>query len=118
MKDGKSDYCKRLLLYDIINLVLIGNKITSKRNPYHRFSHTSSILLVLSIIQCYCTVPKTLPCNVIVYSELGTSLWFFLASQLNRDKHKILVFVPFQNSLLGLVFLLVPNSEYTMTLQV
>ena len=31
---------------------------------------------------------------------------------------KSLVFVPFQNSLLGLVFLLVPNSEYTMTLQV
>ena len=46
--------------------------------------------------------------------------WFvvFLASQLNRDKHKSIVFVPFQNSLLGLVFLLVPNSEYTMTLQV
>ena len=45
-------------------------------------------------------------------------LLFFLASQLNQDKHKSLVFVPFQNSLLGLVFLLVPNSEYTMTLQV
>ena len=45
-------------------------------------------------------------------------LLFFLASQLNWDKHKSLVFVPFQNSLLGLVFLLVPNSEYTMTLQV
>ena len=46
--------------------------------------------------------------------------WFvvFLASQLNRHEHKSLVFVPFQNSLLGLVFLLVPNSEYTMTLQV
>ena len=45
-------------------------------------------------------------------------LLFFLTFQLNRDKHKSLVFVPFQNSLLGLVFLLVPNSEYTMTLQV
>ena len=45
-------------------------------------------------------------------------LLFFLASQLNRDKHKSLVFVPFQNSLLGLVFLLVPNSEYTMRSQV
>ena len=46
--------------------------------------------------------------------------WFvvILASLLNRDKDKSLVFVPFQNSLLGLVFLLVPNSEYTMTLQV
>ena len=46
--------------------------------------------------------------------------WFVvtLASLLNRDKDKSLVFVPFQNSLLGLVFLLVPNSEYTMTLQV
>ena len=46
--------------------------------------------------------------------------WFvvFLASQLNQDKHKSLVFVPFRNSLLGLVFLLVPNSEYTMKLQV
>ena len=47
--------------------------------------------------------------------------WFvvILASVINnRDKDKSLVFVPFQNSLLGLVFLLVPNSEYTMTLQV
>ena len=34
--------------------------------------------------------------------------WFvvILASLLNRDKDKSLVFVPFQNSLLGLVFLL------------
>ena len=42
----------------------------------------------------------------------------FLASHLNRDKHKSLVSVPFQNSLPGPAFLLVPNFEYTMTLQV
>ena len=40
----------------------------------------------------------------------------FLASHLNREEHKSLVSVPFHNSLLGLAFLLVPNSEYTMIL--
>ena len=41
-----------------------------------------------------------------------------IVKTINRDKHQSLVFIPFRNSLLGLVFLLVPNSEYRMKLQV
>jgi len=37
---------------------------------------------------------------------------------INRDKHKSLVCVPFQNPLLGMVPLIVPNSEYRMKIQV
>jgi len=41
-----------------------------------------------------------------------------IAKILNRDKHESLVFVPFQSPLLRLVPLLVPNSEYTMKIEV
>jgi len=37
---------------------------------------------------------------------------------INWDKHESLVFVPFQSPLLGLVLLLVLNSEYTMKMEV
>ena len=59
--------------------------------------------------------------NTILYHRRPVTVVFpapSIIKTINRDKHQSLVFIPFRNSLLGLVFLIVPNSEYRMKLQV